>query len=132
VVGVSLKTVVDTSAWIEWLVDGPAKAQIAAHMPARDDCIIPTIVQMELAKWLMRERGEEIADEVIAYTLKCEVVALDTALALLAADLSRQHHLAMADAIVYATARSMEADLLTCDAHFAGLQNVVLVSKIAG
>jgi predicted nucleic acid-binding protein len=126
-----LKTVVDTSAWIEWLVDGPVRAQLAAQMPLRDDCLVPTIVQLELAKWLARERNEEVADELIAYTQKCHVVPLDTGLALLAADLARQHRLATADAIVYAVAVAADAALLTCDAHFSGLPGVILVVKSA-
>ena len=37
----------------------------------------------------------------------------------------------MADAIIYATALDAGADLLTCDAHFADLPNVVYVAKSA-
>lgn len=120
---------VDTSAWIEWLIDGPACAVIERHMPARDSLLVPTIVQHELAKWLMRERGEEAMEEMIAYTLKCQVVALDTPLALLAAELSRTHKLATADAIVYASARHHGAQVLTFDKHFAGLEGVIYIEK---
>lgn len=52
-------------------------------------------------------------------------------LTLLAADLHREHKLATADAIVYATARHMGAGLLTCDAHFEGLPDVALFPKSA-
>jgi predicted nucleic acid-binding protein len=90
---------------------------------------VPTIVQLELSKWLVRELGEEQADQVIAYTQKCRVVPLDTAIALLAADLHRQYKLATADAIVYATAQKHGAELLTCDEHFKGLAGAVLLSK---
>ena len=124
-----MKRVVDSSAWIEWLVDGPASAALAAEFPARADCIVPTIVQLELAKWLTRERGEEAADETIAFTQKCSVVPLDTSIAVYAADLCRQHKLATADAVIYATAQKLEADLLTCDAHFIGLPGVVYLAK---
>ena len=65
----------------------------------------------------------------MAYTLKCQVMPLDTATALLTADLHRQHKLATADAIVYATAVQQRAELLTCDAHFEGLPGVVLFPK---
>jgi predicted nucleic acid-binding protein len=50
---------------------------------------------------------------------------------LLAADLHREHKLATADAIVYATARHQGAELLTCDAHFKGLRDVALFAKTA-
>jgi predicted nucleic acid-binding protein len=77
-----------------------------------------------VSKWLVREKGEEQADQVIAYTQKCVVVPLDTTMTLLAADLHRQYKLATADAIVYAAARQQGADLLTCDGHFQGLPGV--------
>jgi predicted nucleic acid-binding protein len=121
--------VVDTSAWIEWLTGGAVGEALSKQFPDKADCIVPTIVQLELSKWLVREVGEEKADQVIAYTQKCIVVPLDTSIALLAADLHREHKLATADAIVYATARHQHAKLLTCDAHFDGLAGVVLFPK---
>ena len=61
--------------------------------------------------------------------MKCLATPLDTATALLAADLHRQHKLATADAIVYATVVQQGAELLTCNAHFEGLPRVILVPK---
>ncbi|MBU2803932.1 VapC toxin family PIN domain ribonuclease [Acidithiobacillus ferridurans] len=124
--------VVDTSAWIEWLADTALGMRLGKQFPDRPQCIVPTIVQLELSKWLVREVGEEQADQVIAYTQKCVVVPLDTAVALLAADLHREYKLATADAIVYATARRQGATLLTCDAHFDGLPCVALFAKTDG
>jgi len=121
--------VVDTSAWVEWLMDSAVGRTLGRHFPDKPLCIVPTIVQLELAKWLMRELGEARADQVIAYTQKCVVVPLDTAIALLAADLHREYRLATADAIVYATARHQGAQLLTCDAHFAALPDVTYLPK---
>lgn len=123
--------VVDTSAWIEWLVGSAVGKKLAKEFPEMSLCIVPTIVQLELSKWLWRELGEAQADQVIAYTMKCRVEPLDTATALLAADLHRQHKLATADAIVYATAVQHGAELLTCDAHFKSLPEVVLFPKAA-
>ena len=121
--------VVDTSIWVEWLIGSPLKATIASQMPSADTCIVPTIVQLELSKWLNREMGENEADQVTAYTQTCTIIPLDTKIALLAAEMHRTHKLATADAIVYATAIANDADLLTCDAHFEGLAGVVFVKK---
>ena len=120
---------VDTSAWIEWLAGSPLGKKLGSELPHKAQCIVPTIVQLELAKWLLREAHEDHADQVIAYTQKCVVVPLDTTIALLAADMHRLHKLATADAIVYATARQQGAELLTCDDHFKGLPGVLLFSK---
>lgn len=121
--------VVDTSVWIEWLIGSALGKSLGKRFPDKQQCVVPTIVQLELSKWLVRELGEDQADQVIAYTQKCVVVPLDTSIALLAADLHRAHKLATADAVVYATARQQDAELLTCDAHFRGLPGVTLFAK---
>lgn len=123
--------VVDTSAWIEWLIGSALGKSLGGQFPDKAQCVVPTIVQLELSKWLVRELGEDRADQVIAYTQKCVVAPLDTAIALLAADMHREHKLATADAVVYATAQHQDAELLTCDAHFKGLPGVVLFTKSA-
>jgi predicted nucleic acid-binding protein len=121
--------VVDTSAWIEWITGGVLVNKLKNEFPEKSRCIVPTIVQLELSKWLLREADEERADQVIAYTQKCIVIPLDTSIALMAADLHRNFKLATADAIIYATARQQDAILLTCDAHFKDLQEVSFFSK---
>lgn len=55
------------------------------------------------------------------------VIALTESIALLAADLSLQHGLAMADAIVYATGRDQEAEVVTGDADLKGLPGVMYI-----
>lgn len=120
---------VDTSVWIEWLVDSPLAAKLVGKFPDRSECIVPTLVQHELAKWLLREKGEDAVDDIIAYTQKCIVTPLDTLTALEAAELCREHKLATADAIIYATALRYNATLLTCDAHFNGLPGVIYMAK---
>lgn len=121
--------VVDTSAWIEWLVGSPLGKKLGKEVPARQECVVPTLVQLELAKWLTRETDDARADQAIAYTQKCIVAPMDTRIALRAAECCRIHKLATADAIVYATALEMDADVLTCDAHFAKLPGVVYFQK---
>jgi predicted nucleic acid-binding protein len=121
---------VDTSAWIEWLIGSPTGEAVAVHLPEPFDWLVPTMVQLELAKWLTREAGEDKADQVIAFTQICRVVPLDTEIALAAAEACRVHGLATADAIVFATARARDAILITCDAHFDRLPGVTLIEKI--
>jgi len=123
---------VDTSAWIEWLIGSPTGEKLAGRLPEQGSWLVPTMVQLELARWLTREVGEDKADQVIAFTQVCRIVPLDTEIALAAAEACREHRLATADAIVFATARARArgAALLTCDAHFDGLPGVTLIQKI--
>ena len=120
---------VDSSAWIEWLIGSPVGETVAEHLPEQAAWLVPTTVQLELAKWLTRERGEDKADQVIAFTQVCSVARLDTEIALAAAEACRAHGLAAADATIFATARAHDADLLTCDHHFEGLPGVILIPK---
>jgi predicted nucleic acid-binding protein len=87
------------------------------------------MVHFELAKWVTREMGEAKAEAVIAFTQLCVVVPLDTPTAVTAAEFSAQHHLSVADAILYATAQRHDAELLTCDRHFEGLPGVQYFAK---
>ncbi|MFN3614750.1 MAG: type II toxin-antitoxin system VapC family toxin [Rubrimonas sp.] len=120
---------VDTSAWIEWLIGSPTGEAVAGHLPEQEAWVMPTMVQLELAKWLAREVGEDKTDQVIAFTQVCQVVPLDTEIALAAAEACRAYRLATADAIVFATARARDAMLVTCDAHFEGLPGVQVIPK---
>jgi predicted nucleic acid-binding protein len=123
---------VDTSAWIEWLIGSPTGEALSERLPQQSDWLVPTMVQLELVKWLTREVGEDKADQVIAFTQVCQVILLDTEIALAAADACRMHKLATADAIIFATAQARGATLLTCDAHFEGLPGVDFMPKANG
>jgi predicted nucleic acid-binding protein len=123
---------VDTSAWIEWLTGSSLGLSLATELPDRGQWLVPTMVQLELAKWLTRELGDDQADRVIAFTQTCVVADLDTVTALSAAEFCARHNLATADAVVYATALGHGADLLTCDRHFENLPGVRLFPKPGG
>lgn len=121
--------VVDTSAWIEGFIKGRCNPAIRRELPPRDRCVVPTIVQFELQKWAARNLDKEQAVAAITYTTRCIAVPLDAPLAIRAADLGHRYKLAMADAIVYATALESDTDLLTCDAHFRGLDKIIYMPK---
>ncbi|HRE61585.1 MAG TPA: type II toxin-antitoxin system VapC family toxin [Micropepsaceae bacterium] len=120
---------VDTSAWIEWLTDTPLGRKIGAELPKPGQWLVPTLVQLELSKWLTGNADEDRAELVLAFSTTCVVVPLDTEIALAAADLCRQHQLSTADSIIYATARAFDAVLVTCDAHFNSLADVKYFPK---
>jgi predicted nucleic acid-binding protein len=121
---------VDTCGWIEWLTDGPLASGFEPALSADDgQLIVPTIVQFELYKWVLREADRRRALAAVALTGRGGVIPLTSDLALHAGDLAVEHRLPLADAVVYATARSSGADLLTCDAHFEGLPGVEYLKK---
>jgi toxin FitB len=121
--------VIDSSGWLEFFADGPLASAYAEHLSSLDQILTPTIVLFEVYKWIKRERTEGAALVAVAQISKTRLVPISPALALAAADLSLEHRLAMADSMVYATAVSNEADLITSDADFARLPGVRYLPK---
>ncbi len=119
----------DSSGWIEVFTRGPQVRQFRRYLDEADGILTPTIVIYEVYKIIRREASEDEADRAAARLTDGIVAPLDDRLALYAADLSLQHGLAMADAIVYATARSWDAVLVTGDKHFEGLPGVEYVER---
>ncbi len=120
-----MKTLVDSSGWIEFFSDGPLAGQYASYLLPSAQLVTPTLVVYEVYKKIKRECGEETALLAVARLNATEVVPLTTPLALIAADLSLKHSLAMADAVIYATACDREARLITSDADLKNLPGVV-------
>ncbi len=121
--------VVDSSGWLEFLTDGPLADEYARRLRQPAAVITPTIVMYEVYKHSKRLRGEEGALDAVAAMQKTRVVPLNDELALVAADLSLAHKLPMADAIVLATARLYEAEVVTSDADFEGVADVTYIPK---
>ena len=122
---------VDTCGWIEWLTDGVLADRFAPWFDEPGSIIVPTCLQYELYKWAKRERGEAHALEAVALTEQGQVEPLTTSLALHAADLALAHGLAFADALIYATARERNAELVTADDRFEQLPGVTCFPKRA-
>ena len=121
--------VVDSSGWIEYFTDGPNAGRYGGYLEDPAKVATPTVVVFEVYKLVKRERTEEDALLAVAQMQKTRVVPLSESLALAAADVSLERRLAMADAIVYATAISEGAKLVTSDADLEGLPGVTYLPK---
>ena len=119
---------VDSSGWLELFTDGPLAREYETHL-AEPDGLSSTIVLFEVYKWVRRQRSEEEALICAATIARTNVVAPGSALALAAADLGLEHGLAMADSLIYATARVHGAELVTSDRDFEGLPGVTYLAR---
>jgi predicted nucleic acid-binding protein len=121
--------IVDSSGWVEYLGEGPKAKRFASYLDSPASVLLPAIVVYEVYKKLHRERGQTLAELFLsqAYSFDDRLIALDAELACLAARFSLEAKLAMADAIIYATARTRQAHLVTCDTHFSGLPGVTIL-----
>ncbi len=121
--------VVDSSLWIEYMVDGPLADHAEKYIEPLDTCLLPTMVQYELAKWLRRNFDTAQSKPVLSLLTECQTIPMDAAIATEAAKLSIEHKLHATDAIIYATAILYDAKLYTSDAHFKNLPGVEYFEK---
>jgi predicted nucleic acid-binding protein len=100
---------VDSSGWIEYLAARPRADAFARYIRGDESLVTSTIQVYEVYKVVRRDVSEERAIESVAALRSTTIVPLDETLALEAADVSLEHGLAMADAIILATARRYRA-----------------------
>jgi predicted nucleic acid-binding protein len=122
-----MPSIVDSSGWIEYFIDGPNADRFAAAIEDTDDLIVPTITLTEVYRWMLREATESEALAAAAVMKQGKVVPLDDQLSILAAEVSHRHKLPLADGIIYTTAKSHGAELITQDADMEGLPGVTYV-----
>jgi predicted nucleic acid-binding protein len=118
---------VDSSGWVEFMGDGPLAEKFAPYFEREEHLLVPAIVLYEVYKKLLSAQGSTAADRFLSAALRARVVPIDERLALLAARISLDRRLAMADAMIYATALAAGAHLVTSDVHFRGLAEVTLL-----
>jgi toxin FitB len=120
---------VDTSAWLEFFTGGKNAAHYQNVITDTDNLIVPTIVMYEVFKKMCMERSEGEALEYIGHMTLGRVCDLDLETSLLAAKISKERRLAMADSIIYATAQKNGAIIWTQDVDFKNLPEVKYFPK---
>ena len=122
-----MPTIVDSSGWIEYFIDGPNADRFAEAIENTDDLIVPAITLTEVYRWMLREATESDALAAVAVMKQGKVVPLDDQISILAAELSHRHKLPLADGIIYTSAKHQDAELITQDADMEGLPGVIYV-----
>ncbi|MCK4766038.1 MAG: type II toxin-antitoxin system VapC family toxin [Candidatus Aminicenantes bacterium] len=125
-------TIIDSSGWLEYFAGGTNAAFFAEAIKNNRDIIVPTIILYELWKKISREKGENKAIELVAQLKRYKIVPLDENLSISAAKISGEYKIAMADSIIYATAKKYKAALWTQDADFKNLEDVKYKRKADG
>ncbi|MGA9938708.1 MAG: type II toxin-antitoxin system VapC family toxin [Candidatus Acidiferrales bacterium] len=117
---------VDSSGWLEYLTEDSKAAAFGHYLEGDASVIVPSLVLYEVYRHLAKQRGRSIADRFVSQALDRRVVPLDETIALAAANASLDHRLTPTDAIVYATARVCQAQLVTANTHFRGLPGIII------
>jgi toxin FitB len=114
----------DSSGWIEITHAGPNAKKFSKALSSAEETIVSTITLYEIARYTTRVAGEQAASKLIAFMRQHTVAPVSAEIATQAATLGGKHKLAMADALIYATALAHQTTLWTQDDDFKGLPQV--------
>ncbi len=121
--------IVDSSGWLEYFANGPNAAFFSPPLQNTAELIVPAITIYEVFKAVLRQRNESDALQAVALMLQGSVVDLTANISILAAKISLEKKLPMADSIILATARLYEATVWTQDSDFEGIDGVQYIPK---
>jgi len=121
---------IDSTLWLEYFADTKAGENISEIIEDTAELIVPTITIYEVFKKLLIETSEDEALFAIAHMRQGKVIELSDELSLLAAKISKEYKIPMADSIIYATNIKYNGVLWTQDKHFMGMNSVNYFEKI--
>jgi predicted nucleic acid-binding protein len=119
----------DSSAWLEFFIDGPDGERYAPLAEDTDTLLVPVVCLYEV---LRRLQGLGLTEEAaLARRLmeRGQVIELTADRAAAAVAFGVKHKLPMADSMIYAIAREFDATLWTQVADFDGLPGVANCPK---
>jgi predicted nucleic acid-binding protein len=122
--------VLDTFAWIEYFA-GSEQGEKARHYIESGDAITPSIVIAEFADKYERERMNP-KERLSFIRTKSSVSSLDDIIAETAGRISAQRRTkvkgwGLVDSVILATARAVEAKVVTGDEHFRDLEEAIMI-----
>lgn len=121
--------IVDSSGWLEYFADGPNASFFSLPLAKTSALVVPSITIYEVFKVVLRQRGESEALQAVALMQQGSVVDLTAEIAILAARISIECRLPMADSIILATSRVHGATIWTQDSDFEEIAGVQYVAQ---
>lgn len=120
---------VDSCGWLEYVTGGANADFFEAALLDTGNLIVPALCLYEVGKRMLITQGEAAALEVLEMMKKSRVVQLAPDDYFAAAKTSVIHKLAMADALIWQTAKSFGARLYTQDGGLKAMSGVQFQSK---
>lgn len=119
-----MKALVDSCGWIEFILGEENASFFEPALLNERQLIVPPLVIFEVTKRLLVLEQPHAVSAFLSVVERCTRPELTPQQLFSAAQASRLYKLAMADAIIWQTARENEAPLYTQDQGFKGLPSV--------
>lgn len=121
--------IVDSSGWIEYLLDTERANLFAQPIEQRDQLLVPVIALFEVHKVLSRQVPPDVVAQCLDVMRLGRVLEITDRRAIAAANIALRHGLAMADAMMYSLAQELGATFWTQDVDYQGLPGVQWFAK---
>ncbi|MHB0935362.1 MAG: PIN domain-containing protein [Armatimonadota bacterium] len=118
---------IDSVGWLAYFMNDALASDYEPYLLTPERLICSSLNIYEVCRRIEHSAGRKAAAEAVAQMQKTTIIPVDDQIVTAAASSSITHHLAMADAIIYATAQLQKATLVTSDTHLAGLPGVTLI-----
>lgn len=121
-----MTVLLDSWAWIEYYRGGAAGHKVREIIEGNEEAYISAVNIAEVYRWFLRHySAKEAEDERAAMKERCIVLPVDEALAVEAARIKHASGLSLGDSIILATARKVQAKVVTGDQAFKGLKDAL-------
>jgi predicted nucleic acid-binding protein len=125
-----VKSVADSSAWIEYFTGGPNGHHFAAVIEKPQSLLVPAMCLYEVFRFYLGKNKKEEGLEKISSMRKAPIIEISADIAAFAAILSAEKQLAMADSLILSCARQHRATLWTQDQDFKDMDMVRYFKKV--
>jgi len=128
-----VKYLIDSYAWIEYFIGSEAGEKVKPIIEGLEEKLTPTICLAEIYAKTLKVEGKELAEKQRAFIKeRSALTPLDEGMAIKSAEIDvamkrKIEGWGLADSIVYATGLMKGAEIVTGDAHFKNLENVIFI-----
>ncbi len=118
----------DSSAWLSYFF---ATSTLIKRIVESETVLYTSVISLfEIKRKLLRDgfnkNFEDVQDFIKSRSI---IINLDETISQHAADISFSHKLHALDALIYSTAETMNAQLVTADSDFESLNDVIIIRK---
>jgi len=128
-----MKYLIDSYSWIEYFMGSEAGEKVKPIIEGLEEKLTPTICLAEVYAKTLKAESMELAENQRTFIKeRSALTPLDEATAIKSAEIDvtmkkKIKGWGLADSIVYATGLIKGAEIVTGDAHFKNLKNVIFI-----
>jgi len=125
-----MTVLIDSWAWIEYFKGGKHSKEAMSYIEGDEEALVSSINLLEIYSWITKSYGDSVAVEKIGIVEKrCYLIPLEREISISAAKLKIKYKLGIADGVVLATAKQLNAKIVTGDPDFKKVEGVLFIGE---